>query len=110
MELKLKVSPVEAEEILDSVPHDKFQKSRKKYWVVKEDGNIRPQSIFWLFCWAFNGDRSADAAAWCEDVFNQIMPFSYDDFLAKVGYDVSNRLRYSNMVIDSSSITRLFEE
>ena len=39
------------------------------------DGSVRDQSVLWFFCWAENGDGSAETAVACEDIFNEIFAY-----------------------------------
>jgi len=91
---RLTVSPERAEELFKTVTHAKFQMSKAEHWQVGDDGSVRAQSILWFFCWAENGDRSRKVAMACEDIFNQIFPFSYGEFEARVGSDFAHRYRY----------------
>jgi len=79
----------------EGFPAVKFEKSKHIYWKMNDDGTItHGPSILWLFCWAHNGMGSWRAAASAEKIFNQIFPFSYDEFLATVGYEYSRENRY----------------
>ena len=94
--IQLTVSPKRVEDLFRTVKHDLFQKKKHVRWHVREDGSVRAQSVLWLFCWAENGDNSVEAAIACEEIFNEIFPFSFDLFKSKVGYDYANRFRYSS--------------
>lgn len=93
--IKLKVSRERVEELFQTVEHKLFQRKKDIHWRVREDGSVRTQSVLWLFCWAYNGDGSPKAQVACEEIFNEIMPFSCAFFDAKVGYDYAERFRYS---------------
>ena len=93
--IRLTVSPEIVEDLFKTVKHDKFQESRHRHWRVTGDGSVRDQSVLWFFCWAENGDGSAETAVACEDIFNEIFAFSFDFFKSRVGYDYANRFRYS---------------
>lgn len=93
--IRLTISPQGVEGLFKTVKHDKFQGSRHLHWHVTGDSSVRAQSVLWFFCWAENGDGSAETAVACEGIFNEIFPFSFDFFKSRVGYDYANRFRYS---------------
>ena len=93
--IKLKVSENRSEELFDDVPHVLFQRNRHLWWRIREDGTVPARCVLWFFCWAFNGDHSPRAEAACKDIWRQIMPISFAEFNAKVGYDYCERFRYS---------------
>jgi len=109
MELKLKVSPEKVKELFDSVRDDLFQKSRHDYWHVESDGTMKPQSVFWFFCWAYNGDNYSKAESRCKTIWDKIMPFTYSEFNEKIGYGPSKRFRYSKHSIDPQAILKIFQ-
>jgi hypothetical protein len=92
--IRLTVSPERPEELFKTVTHAKFQLSRAEYWHVDDDGSVRAQSILWFACWAENGDGSRQVAMACENIFNQIFPFIYGEFEARVGSDFAHSYRY----------------
>lgn len=93
--IKLKVSKQRVEDLFRTVPHKLFQRTKNIWWKVREDGTVTARSALWFFCWAYNGDNSPKAEIACEEIWHEIMPISYAQFDATVGYDYSERFRYS---------------
>ncbi|MFC2160969.1 hypothetical protein ACFLRX_04885 [Acidobacteriota bacterium] len=99
--IRLNVTPERVRELFQTVvisdgsPAAKFEKSKHVYWKMNNNGTItHGPSILWLFCWAYNGMGSPSAESSARDVFNAIFPFRYEEFLANVGYQYSNKNRY----------------
>lgn len=115
--IRLNVTPERVNELFKTVvgkegfPAAKFEKSKHIYWKMNDDGTItHGPSILWLFCWANNGMGSRRAAASAEEIFNEIFHFSYDEFLANVGYEYSRANRYKVSEISGKLIMNEIEQ
>jgi len=97
--IRLGVSPEEALRLLQQVPHDNFLKTLDSRWQVDDAGNVKAQSIYWLFCWAKTGNSSLDAAEACRSVFNKIFDktkynMTYNWFDSKIDHEWAQKARY----------------
>lgn len=99
--VKLKVTPDEALMRLRSVPHETFHKAMGR-WHVDNSGNVRAQSVCWLFCWAKTGMGSDYAAAASQHVFNDILNITYERFDALVGHQWALYNRYKAHNIEAA--------
>lgn len=99
--IHLKVSKERVEDLFKTVitktkkPHKLFQRTKNYRWMIRDDGTVKAVSVLWFFCWAFNGDHSLSAEIACEQIWKEIMPFSFSSFHIKVGYQYAHRFRYS---------------
>jgi formyltetrahydrofolate hydrolase len=100
--IQLKVTCQEADGLLDSIAHSTFQSARKKYWIVSHDGYIRAQSIYWFFCWAKTGMKSEPTAQACRTIFDEIFPFTFSDFDARVPHEFARFYRYSTETLENA--------
>lgn len=97
----LKVSKEKVDDLFKTVktkeakPHKLFQRTKNDYWMIREDGSVKAVSVLWFFCWAYNGDNSPSAKIACEEIWKEIMPFSFSFFNEIVGYEYAHRFRYS---------------
>jgi len=98
--IKLKISRNDTERLFNTVSNKRFKTGITNNWVVDEDDFVRAQSILWLFCWAYNGDGSQKAMQQTRQIFDEIFPFSYNFFDARVGYEYAREKRYSNINIE----------
>jgi hypothetical protein len=91
----LAVPNAEAMERFKEIKHKQFQDSIVDgKWDVNARGQIRPQSICWLYVWATNTDAKYQGTAeYLRRVFDEIMPFTYTVFDTRVGKDLAIRLR-----------------
>ena len=92
---KIKVSIERLNALFEKVENKLFQRTKKKYWKVGEDGSVKAQSIMWLFCWACNGDSHWKPLMTCRDIFNEIFDFNFIQFLKRVGYRFSEHYRHN---------------
>ncbi len=102
--IKLKVTPTEALRELNTIDHLTCQRAISKRWVIEQNGDVRPQSILWLFCWAVTGMGSDHAAEAAKKAFNNIFNQSYDWLSRKISHDYARRNRYKK-----SNITYEFQ-
>lgn len=93
--IHLKVSKERVDDLFKTVPNELFQKTKNYRWMIRADGSIKAVSVLWFFCWAFNGDNSPLAEIACEEIWKEIMPFSFSFFNNTVGYEYAHRFRYS---------------
>lgn len=99
--VKLKLDKGDAEAWILSVQNDKFQEAVKGNWIVDEEGNVKAQSVLWLFCWAVTGMGSIDTAVEVQDVFDNIFPFTYNSFKSKVPHEWARKYRYATGDIEA---------
>jgi hypothetical protein len=92
-QVNLRVTPEEALVQISTIPHDKCQGAVPNNWKVV-GGNVTRQSVAWLFCWAYTGQRSLEAAAVARQVFNDIFDMTFEDYDAQVGLERARRIRY----------------
>ena len=107
--VQLQVTRQQAEGLLDGVNHSTFQDARRKYWIVSEDGHIRAQSIYWFFCWAKTGMKSEPTARACRLIFDEIFPFTFAEFDARVPHEFARLNRYSRETLENSLKAYLFD-
>jgi len=93
--IKLKVTPEEALEKLNTISHQKCRNAIRKHWFVDANDQVRARSVCWLFCWAKTGLNSPDAAKEAQNVFNAILDITYDDFNKRVPHKWALEARYS---------------
>jgi len=92
--LKLKMSPEKALFWLKTVNHVTFQEALGEHWIVTE-GEVKPQSALWLFCWAKSGMNSADVADHVHRLFNGILEVPFETFDAKIPHEWAQEMRYA---------------
>jgi len=94
--MKLKTSPEEARRLILSIPHKTCARAVEDHWSVDAtNGEVRPQSALWLFCWAKTGMNSEDARIVAAEVFDQVMPLSFAQFDAVVNHEYARECRYT---------------
>ena len=91
----LRVSEQEARIALGRVPHERFQKAIARNWRV-DGGNVDARSVCWLFCWAKNGMSSVTTAEAAQQVFDELLPVSFDRFDAAVDHEWARKARYAS--------------
>jgi len=94
--VKLIVSPEEAAAHLHDIEHSICQRSiRLGRWQVDEMTlEVRPQSVFWLYCWAKTGMGSDRAAEEAQRAFDAVLDIWFNDLDAVVDHDRARGLRY----------------
>lgn len=90
----------EAIKQLLSIPHSTCTKAIDHHWRVDRDGNVRAQSVLWLFCWAKTGMNSEPAREASVSVFNNILPRSFADLDAVLDHEYARKARYSSQNIE----------
>jgi len=107
--IRLSVPPEEAWRLLKQVSHEKFLDTLKTAWQVDKDGNVKAQSICWLFCWAKTGNNSLDAAEVCRSIFDRIFDKTkaYNWFDSKVDHEWARKARYKKRNIEGDLQKRL---
>lgn len=113
--MKLKVTIQEAARELRRLEHESFQDAIKEHWHVYPDGQVKAQSVLWLFCWAKTGMNSEEAAEAAEEIFDKIMekPFRYcepriphDDFARKYRYSTDDQFVENNLAVKLGELPR----
>lgn len=97
---KLQVPIQEAERLIDSINNKKFLRAKEANWVVDENGNVRAQSILWLYCWAKTGMGSKGSAIRAQEVFDALFPFRYALLDARIDHEWARKMRYSSENIE----------
>jgi len=93
--LKLRVPFERAHQLLETVNHARFQAALHEHWKSDENGNIRPPSVLWLFCWAKTGMGSQHVAQEVRKIFDQIFEHSYQWLEARVTHEYAKAKRYT---------------
>lgn len=93
--MKLQCSSDEALKALQSVPHKTFQNAIFTYWHVDAKGNVSPQSVLWLFCWAKDGMGSEAVREKSQKAFNELLEIPYEEFDHKIPHEWARQKRYS---------------
>lgn len=97
---KLQVPVEEAKRLIDSINNAKFLRAKEANWTVDQDGNVRAQSVLWLYCWAKTGMGSISSAIRAQEVFDALFPFKYDLLDSRVDHKWAQKMRYSNQNIE----------
>lgn len=97
----LKVYESEAQRILASVSHERFQEAISTNWKVDAAGEVDGRSVCWLYFWAKNGMSSVDAAEEAEWAFNKIFDIFFNEFDAKVPHEWAREARYASSPVDA---------
>jgi hypothetical protein len=92
--VRLKVPAAKALELVRRIPHSKCQRAVPNNWKVDRSGNVTPESVDWLYCWAKTGMNSQRAADFAKQVFDAIFNMSYADYDAHVDHEEARRNRY----------------
>lgn len=98
--IRLRVTPGQALQALSTIRHDHCQQSISAHWHLDNDGNVRAQSILWLFCWAATGQRSEKAAQDAEEAFDLIFDHSYEWLSRRITLEVARSRRYAKSDIE----------
>ncbi len=107
MKIHLIVSIDDARKQLLSIPHNTCTKGIDKHWKVDRNGEVRAQSVLWLFCWAKTGMNSEHAREASVRVFNNILPWSFADFDAAMDHKYAQKARYSPRNIEDEFELRI---
>ncbi len=97
--IRLQVDAEEARILLRQVEHKTFEDALEKHWQLDRDGNVTPESICWLFCWANNGmgkDGNPTQES-CRARFNRIFDRKYKWFDYNIGYEFARKFRYRKL-------------
>ena len=81
--------------------HKTFMQGFKNYWVSDEKGNVKGQSVCWLYCWAKTGMGVPSIAEKSKKIFNSILDVSYEEFDKRVGLELARQLRYDTGNIEN---------
>lgn len=106
--VQLKLDIYDAGAWIQSVQNNKFQEAVNGNWFVDKSGNVRAQSVLWLYCWAVTGMGSIDTARDVQEVFDRIFPFTYNFFESKVDHEWAREKRYVAHDIETD-LTALLE-
>lgn len=105
--MRLQVPSVQARRDLSTIEHASCQKAIPDHWIADQDGNVRTQSILWLFCWATTGQGSSRAANQARMVFNRIFDHSYEWLGSRINLEYAYRRRYAKFDIEGEFRARL---
>lgn len=93
--IKLKVDPEDALSWLEGINNEAFRKALRENWHVDDNGNVKAQSVLWLFCWAKTGMGSIETAEEAQIIFDKIFPFTYNFFESRVDHEWARAMRYA---------------
>jgi hypothetical protein len=94
--MRIKVSPDEAERLLEGLENKAFQGALPNHWKVYNDGHVCATSVLWLFCWAKTGMGSAKAEKAARELFDRIMEKSFIYCNARIPHkELAKKYRYS---------------
>lgn len=95
VEIELQLPSEEVRAFLRSVDHKKFRATWQHRFPISPANRTTRAGVFWLSRWSLNGAGSRRYATQCEDIFNRILPFTYQRFRgAEVDEDFVCRARY----------------
>lgn len=100
MKMHLIVPAEEAKKQLLSIPHKTCTKAIDDHWKVDRDGEVRAQSLAWLFCWAKTGMNCEPARQASVRVFNNILSPGFADLDARLDHEYARQARYSSQNIE----------
>jgi hypothetical protein len=90
------VSVAEAKRLIATIPHETC-KAALKAGHFAPGGSLDTPSIFWLYCWANNGDNSDKARDAAREVWDTIFDIPYNAFNESVFYPIANERRYKDV-------------
>ena len=97
----LTATPEDALAQLRTIPHETCQNGIDQYWHVDSDGNVKAQSVCWLYCWGKTGLSSDDAAIVAQRVFDTILNVTFNSFDSRVPHEWAREARYETENIES---------
>lgn len=80
VEIKLQMPSQEVKALLRSVGHKKFMASWQRRFPISPDNTTSRAGVFWLSRWCLNGGSSQRYASQCQDIFDSLLPFTYQRF------------------------------
>jgi hypothetical protein len=97
----LKVTQREAKKRLRKIHHKRCQSAIQEHWHVSDSGQVKAQSVCWLFCWAKTGQGSDDARIWAKLAFNKLFSVSFDEADLRIPHEWARENRYAPGDIES---------
>jgi hypothetical protein len=94
IDINLRVTVAEAKELIGGIPHEKCRDSLKKGYFAP-NGVLDAASIYWLYCWAYNGQGSDDAKMAARNVWNEIFNVPYDELDEEEFHEIAKKRRYN---------------
>jgi hypothetical protein len=91
--LKEGVSVIDAKKLIETIPHEICQTGLRNGHFAP-NGYLDDPSIFWLYCWANNGDTSDNARDEARRVWNAIFDIPYEAFNESEFYEIAKKGRY----------------
>jgi hypothetical protein len=91
--LKHDISIKDAKKLLESIKNEKLQEALKNGHFAP-DGYLTDASVYWLYCWAQNGDEHDGTRDAARNAWDAIFDIPYNAFKEDVFYDIARRLRY----------------
>ena len=82
--VQLIVTQKEALSELRNISHQKCRNAIERRWHVTDNGQVKAQSVCWLYCWAKTGMGRKQAASEAEQVFNKIFNITVSDFDVRI--------------------------
>jgi len=99
--MRLTIPVEQAKEFIEQIPHSRCARAAPRHWHVADDRTVRAQSVLWLFCWGKTGMGSQAAAREARQVFDLILPVTFDRFDALIDHEYAREHRYSKEDIDA---------
>jgi hypothetical protein len=75
--MKLTIHPNEALKMLQRIRNKKLQGALFRRWGVANDWTVYRPSIFWLFCWCYNGAGRERTRMEAISVWDGVMPIRF---------------------------------
>jgi len=97
---KLQIPIEKADRLIESINNAKFLRAKESNWRVDQNGNVRAQSILWLYCWAKTGMGSINSADRAQAVFDMLFPFTYGFLDSRIDHKWARKMRYSSKDIE----------
>jgi len=97
--MNITVPKLEVLSLFKTLNNPNFQSAIDTYWVVAENGSVKPQSVLWLFCWCFPGGyNTKEQSQIARKIFNIIMDRSFDYVAERIDQDYARKYRYKKNV------------
>jgi hypothetical protein len=78
---------------------------------VAENGNIKPQSVLWLFCWCYPGGYNTKLQALtAKQIFNTIMDRPFDYVAERIDQKYARKYRYKKNVNISYEFNKMINQ
>lgn len=90
-----------------AITHARFQQGLRRYWHVGANGQVRAQSLLWLFCWAKTGQNSETVAEQARQAFEPLFGRPYAWFEARISHEYARSARYASGDLEAELAAKL---